>query len=194
MTASRTAYQNNHHSSSASVSADIHHTWHPQVHSSHSTTNGINGVSTGHTRPLHTPNGTISANRITHKKSDFYKNGKPTEVIVIDSESPAPPPQPSSKRKRENSVSTATTVSAVTKRARKSQNDESTIRSTLVAYSPTSKPYTVTWFRDERGIYRAREVIVPNVEEVRNIHSTSPGRKKPDYWRVHASDISHDRC
>lgn len=166
MTASRTTYQNNYPSSSASVSADMHHSWHPQTHTSHPTANGINGVNSARTRPIQTPNGTATANRITHKKSDFYKNGRPTEVIVIDSESPAPQPQLFTKRKRENSISTSTTVSQVTKRARKSQNDETAIHHEKSGYSTTTKPHSVTWFRDERGVYRAREVIVPKVEEV----------------------------
>jgi hypothetical protein len=164
MTASRTAYQNNYPSSSASVSADMHHSWHPQSHTSHTTSNGINGVGSARTRPIQAPNGTTTPNRITHKKSDFYRNGLPAEVIVIDSESPAPPPQSSAKRKRENSISTSTTVSAVTKRARKSQNDETAILSNKATY--TQKPHSVAWFKDDRGVYRAREVIVPKVEEV----------------------------
>jgi hypothetical protein len=163
MTASRTTYQNN-YSSSASVSTDMHHAWHPQTHTSHNTSNGINGVNSGRTKPIQVPNGTTTANRITHKKSDFYKNGVPDEVIVIDSESPAPQQQSSTKRKRENSISTSTTVSAVTKRARKSQNDETTISSNKSTY--TQKPHSVAWFKDDRGVYRAREVIVPKVEEV----------------------------
>jgi hypothetical protein len=142
----------------------MHHAWHPQAHTSHGTSNGINGVNNGRTKPVQVPNGTATANRITHKKSDFYKNGVPAEIIVIDSESPAPQQQSSTKRKRENSISTSTTVSAVTKRARKSQNDETAISSNKSTY--TQKPHSVAWFKDERGVYRAREVIVPKVEEV----------------------------
>ena len=166
----------------------MHHSWHPQTHTSHTTANGINGVSSNRIKPLRTPNGTTAANRITHKKSDFYKNGRPAEVIVIDSESPVPPPQSSTKRKRENSISTATTVSAVTKRARKSQNDESAIRSSKGSYSPTQKTHNVTWFRDDRGVYRAREVIVPKVEEVSPSHFIAPVRRREsDMPRLHAS-------
>lgn len=169
MTASRTTtYQNNYPSSSgaaSSVSSDMHGSWHPQ---SHTSSNGINGVSSIRTKPAQPTNGTTTANRVTHKKSDFYKNGPPAEVIVIDSESPAPQPQQSStKRKRENSISTSTTVSAVTKRARKSLNDEAAISAKTSAGS-TRKPHSVAWFKDERGVYRAREVIVPRVEEVIN--------------------------
>jgi len=142
----------------------MHHSWHPQNHTSHTTSNGINGVSSARTKPIQAPNGTNTANRINHKKSDFYKNGRPAEVIVIDSESPEPPPQSSTKRKRENSISTSTTVSAVTKRARKSQNDETAILSNKATY--TQKPHSVAWFKDDRGVYRAREVIVPKAEEV----------------------------
>jgi hypothetical protein len=166
MTASRTAYQNNYPSSSASVATDMHNSWHPPTHTSHTTSNGINGVSNARTKPVQTPNGTTTANRTTHKKSDFYKNGPPAEVIVIDSESPAPQPQSSTKRKRENSISTSTTVSAVTKRARKSQNDEAAILSNKSTTGSTRKPHSVAWFKDERAVYRAREVIVPKVEEV----------------------------
>lgn len=164
MTASRTTYQNNYASSSASVSADMHHSWHPQSHTSRTTSNGIIGVSSTRTKPIQAPNGTTTPNRITHKKSDFYRNGQPAEVIVIDSESPEPSLQSSTKRKRENSISTSTTVSAVTKRARKSHNDETAILSNKATY--THKPHSVAWFKDDRGVYRAREVIVPKVEEV----------------------------
>src|SRR5271156_1589034 len=168
MTASRTTtYQNNYPPSSAtaaSVSSDMRGSWHPQ---SHTSSNGINGVSSIRTKPAQPTNGTTTANRIPHKKSDFYKNGRPAEVIVIDSESPAPQPQQSStKRKRENSISTSTTVSAVTKRARKSLNDEAAISSSKSSTGSTRKPHSVAWFKDERGVYRAREVIVPKVEEV----------------------------
>lgn len=167
MTASRTTtYQNNYPQSSASVSAaDMHGSWHPQ---SHNSSNGINGVSSIRTKPAQQPaNGTTTSSRITHKKSDFYKNGRPAEVIVIESESPAPQqPQSSTKRKRENSISTSTTVSAVTKRARKSLNDEAAISSSKSSTGSTRKPHSVAWFKDERGVYRAREVIVPKVEEV----------------------------
>jgi hypothetical protein len=164
MTASRTTYQNNYPSSSASVSADMHHSWHPQTHTSHTTSNGVNGVSNGRTRPIQTHHGTTTTHPVQHSKSDFYKNGRPTEIIVIDSESPAPAPQSSTKRKRENSISTATTVSAVTKRARKSQNDETSMLSSKTTYTSTQKPHSVAWFKDENGVYRAREVIVPKVE------------------------------
>ena len=171
MTASRTTtYQNNYPPSSAtaaSVSSDMHGSWHPQ---SHTSSNGINGVSSIRTKPAQPTNGTTTANRITHKKSDFYKNGRPAEVIVIDSESPAPQQQQSStKRKRENSISASTTVSAVTKRARKSLNDEAAI-SAKSSTGSTRKPHSVAWFKDERGVYRAREVIVPKVEEVIDPH------------------------
>ena len=183
MTASRTAYQSNYHApSTTSVPADMHGSWHQQAHPS---TNGINGVasSTGanstststtavrqHPKPSSSSSapGTTTANNnliSSHKKSDFYKNGRPAEVIVIDSESPAPQPQSSTKRKRENSISASTTVSAVTKRARKSQNDETAIHSSKSTY--THKPHTVAWFKDERGVYRAKEVLVPKIEEVR---------------------------
>jgi hypothetical protein len=166
MTASRTVYQNNYPSTSASVSADMHHSWHTQTHSSHTTSNGINGVNNNRPRPLQTTStATSTTNRSTHSKSDFYKNGRPTEVIVIDSESPQPPPQ-SSKRKRDNSISTGTTVSAATKRARKSQNDETSMMSMKGPYSTTQKPHSVAWIKDERGVYRARDVMVPKVEEV----------------------------
>jgi hypothetical protein len=187
MTASRATYQNNYPSSSASVSADMHHSWHPQTYTSHPTSNNVNGVSNGRTKPVQTPNGTTPANRIAHKKSDFYKNGRPTEVIVIDSESPAPAPQSFTKRKRENSISSSTTASQVTKRARKSQNDETTIHE-KASYCTTTKPHSVTWFRDERGVYRAREVIVPKVEEV-----STPIQLSKRQWgnsgfsRLHAS-------
>src|SRR5271170_673921 len=171
MTASRTTtYQNNYPPSSASVSAaDMHGSWHPQPHNS---SNGINGVSSIRTKPAQQPaNGTTTTSRTTHKKSDFYKNGPPAEVIVIDSESPAPQqPQSSTKRKRENSISTSTTVSAVTKRARKSLNDEAAISSSKSSTGSTRKPHSVAWFKDERGVYRAREVIVPKVEEVIDLH------------------------
>ena len=167
MTASRTAvYQNNYPSSSASVSADMHHSWHPQHHSSHTTTNGINSVASHRTRPVPASNGTRTLSRAGHSKSDFYKNGRPAEVIVIDSESPAPAPQSSTKRKRDNSISTSTTVSAATKRARKSQNDETLILSNTGQYSAAQKSHSVAWFKDERGVYRARDVIVPKVDEV----------------------------
>ena len=166
----------------------MHHSWHPQSHTSHTTSSGINGVSSTRTKPIQAPNGITTANRITHKKSDFYKNGRPAEVIVIDSESPAPPPQSSTKRKRENSISTSTTVSAVTKRARKSQNDETAILSNKATY--TQKPYSVAWFRDDRGVYRAREVIVPKVEEVSitcsGYHRHGENRETS---RLHASDF-----
>lgn len=165
MTASRTAYQNNYPSSSASVAADMHHTWHAHPQTSHSTSNSINGV--GSTRkPVSTSNGTTSSGRAAHNRSDFYKNGRPAEVIVIDSESPAPAPQSSQKRKRDNSISSGTTVSAVTKRARKSQNDEATLLAGKGPYSATQKPHSVAWFKDARGVYRAKEVMVPKVEEV----------------------------
>lgn len=167
MTASRTAvYQNNYPSSSASVSADMHHSWHPQHHTAHTTTNGINGVNSNRARPVQASNGTRTVSRAGHSKSDFYKNGLPTEVIVIDSESPAPVQQSSTKRKRENSISSSTTVSAATKRARKSQNDETLILSNKSQYSAAQKPHSVAWFKDERGVYRARDVIVPKVDEV----------------------------
>ena len=193
MTASRTAYQNNYPSSSASVSADIHHSWHPQTHSSHTAVNGINGLNSVRSRPVQTPNGTTTANRIAHKKSDFYKNGRPAEVIVIDSESPAPPSQSLAKRKRENSVSTSTTVSAATKRARKSLNDENAMLSKSSAASVIHKAHTVSWSEDKRGVYRAREVAVPKVEEVIPLFSfpiRCPGRTRlfacilPNPWTM----------
>src|SRR5271154_101271 len=152
MTASRTTYQNNYPSTTASVSTDMHHAWHPQPHT---TSNGINGVNTTRQKPIPTQNGTDSSNRTPHRKSDFYKNGKPVEVIVIDSESPEPPTQSSTKRKRENSISASTTTSAVTKRARKSQNDETAIQSSKNTF--TQKPHHVAWFKDDRGVFRARE-------------------------------------
>jgi len=187
MTASRTAvYQNNYPSSSASVSADMHHSWHPQQHQHHAshttTTNGINGVAASHrTRPVPASNGTRTLSRAGHSKSDFYKNGRPAEVIVIDSESPAPAPQSSSKRKRENSISTSTTVSAATKRARKSQNDETLILSNTGQYSAAQKSHSVAWLKDERGVYRARDVIVPKVDEVGIPFSEYP---RPGRYRV----------
>jgi hypothetical protein len=199
MTASRTTYQNNytHPPSTASVPADMHPSWHQQPHP---TTNGINGVSSPaittstststaavRPKPQPRPPGSTANDRITaHKKSDFYKNGRPAEVIVIDSESPAPQPQSSSKRKRENSISASTTVSAVTKRARKSQNDETAILSSKSTY--THKPHTVAWFRDERGVYRAKEVIVPKVEEVNFFFPFVPlSNRSRKLVRVHAS-------
>ena len=191
MTASRTTtYQNNYPSASASVSAvDMHGSWHPQPHNS---SNGINGVSGIRTKPTQPPaaNGTTSKNRITHKKSDFYKNGRPVEVIVIDSESPAPQPQSSTKRKRENSISTSTTVSAVTKRARKSLNDEAAISPSKSSPGSTRKPYsyTVAWFKDERGVHRAREVIVPKVEVI-DIHRLLQDPEGIGLSRLHTSDL-----
>ena len=181
LTASRTTYQNNYHASSTtSVPADMHSSWHQQAHPSNNGINGVasstgtNSTSTPTTSVRHHPKpsssaapGTTTPNNppiSSHKKSDFYKNGRPAEVIVIDSESPAPQPQSSTKRKRENSISASTTVSAVTKRARKSQNDETAIHSSKSTY--THKPHTVAWFKDERGVYRAKEVLVPKVEEV----------------------------
>lgn len=166
MTASRTVYQNNYPSTSASVSADMHHTWHAQTHSSHTASNGINSVSTNRSRPIQTSNGTVTSNRVSRNKSDFYKNGRPTEVIVIDSESPQPAPQSSAKRKRDNSISTGTTVSAATKRARKSHNDETTLMANNCPYTTTQKPHSVVWIKEDRGVYRARDVMVPKVEEV----------------------------
>lgn len=174
MTASRTTtYQNNYATPSASVSGDMHHSWHPPTHSSHTTSNGINGVSNICPKPADAPNGTTTAKRITHQKSDFYKNGRPQEVIVIDSESPEPPIQSSAKRKRENSISTSTAISAVTKRARKSQNDETAMQSNRAV--KTKKSYNVIWFKDDRGVYRAREVIVPKISEV---STTIPATRK----------------
>lgn len=166
MTASRTVYQNNYPSTSASVSADMHHTWHTQTHSSHTASNGINSVSANRSRPIQTSNGTVTSSRLSRNKSDFYKNGRPTEVIVIDSESPQPAPQSSGKRKRDNSISTATTVSAATKRARKSHNDETSLMANTGPYTTTQKPHSVVWIKEDRGVYRARDVMVPKVEEV----------------------------
>jgi hypothetical protein len=167
MTASRTAYQNNYPSTSASVSAEMHHTWHPHPPTSHSTSNGTNRMSSARTKPTSTTNASTTSGKVGHNKSDFYKNGKPAEVIVIDdSESPAPAPQSSTKRKRENSISSGTTVSAVTKRARKSQNDEAALLTGKGPFTSTQKPHSVAWFKNLRGIYRAKEVMVPKVEEV----------------------------
>ncbi len=189
MTASRTAvYQNSYPSSSTSVNADMHHTWHPQHHTSHTTANGINGVTSNRSQAMQTSNGTRTVSRAGHSKSDFYKNGRPTEVIVIDSESPEPAAQSSTKRKRENSISTSTTVSAATKRARKSQNDETFLLSSKGQYSAAQKPHSVLWFKDDRGVYRARDVIVPKVDEVRISfsgypHSGSNRAFTPAYFR-----------
>jgi hypothetical protein len=189
MTASRTAvYQNNYPSSSASVNADMHHSWHPQHHTSHTTTNGINGVTNNRSQPLQPSNGTRTVSRAGHSKSDFYKNGRPKEVIIIDSESPEPAAQSSTKRKRDNSISTSTTVSAATKRARKSHNDETFLSSNKGQYSAAHKPHSVLWFKDDRGVYRARDVIVPKVDQVTTSfsgypHSGSYRAFTPAYFR-----------
>jgi hypothetical protein len=183
MTASRTAYQNNyahHHNppSASTAQADKHSAWHRQAHP---TTGGITGsastesaastATTTASQPAHPPDAPAhtapqtSRRSHAHKKSDFYKNGKPAEIIVIDSTSPEPrAAQSATKRKRENSVSASTSVSAVTKRARKSQNDETVNQASSSTYTHT--PHTVAWFQDERGVYRAKEVIVPKFEEV----------------------------
>ena len=99
MTASRTTYQNNYPSSSPlSLRTCITHGIPKLIH--HIPRQMVSTVSVAtRTKPIQAPNGTTTANRITHKKSDFYKNGTPAEVIVIDSESPAPTTQSSTKRK-----------------------------------------------------------------------------------------------
>lgn len=162
MTASRATYQNNYPTASSSVSTDVHHTWHAQTHSSHGQSNGINGVS--HVRPKPVQS-TATTTTISHRTTHTIKNGVAREVILIDSVSPPPPVQSSSKRKREHSVSTGTAGSAVTKRARKSQQDQTSLQSTRTQTTIT-KPPTVSWFKDESGVFRAREVIVPKVEDV----------------------------
>jgi hypothetical protein len=144
----------------------MQHTWHPHPPTLHSATNGVKRVASARMRPAAT-NGATTSGRVAHNKSDFYKNGRPAEVIVIDdSESPVPAEQSSTKRKRENSISSGTTVSAVTKRARKSQNDEVSLLAGKGPYSSTQQPHSVAWFKDARGVYRAKEVMVPKVEEV----------------------------
>jgi len=163
MTASRATYQNNYPTASSSVSTDVHHTWHTQTHSTHGQSNGINGVSHVRPKPVQTTN---PATTISHRTTHTIKNGVPREVIIIDSVSPPPPVQSSSKRKREHSVSTGTASSAVTKRARKSQQDQTSLQSTKATHTTLTKPPTVTWFKDELGVFRAREVIVPKVEDV----------------------------
>lgn len=184
MTASRTAYQNNfshHHNppSAPTAQADMHSSWHRPAHppttgiaGSASTESAASTATTTASQPAHphhhAPAHTVAPARTrshTHKKSDFYKNGKPVEIIVIDSTSPEPrPAQNATKRKRENSVSASTSVSAVTKRARKSHNDETVNQASSSTYTHT--PHTVAWFQDEKGVYRAKEVIVPKFEEV----------------------------
>jgi len=192
MTTSRTSYQNNYPSSSASVvSTDMHASWHAAPYSSHISSNGINGLNANRSRPLPPPpppspttptssagttvtNGHVPPLRTSHHdKADFYKNGRPTEVIVIDSQSPDPPPQQSTtKRKRQDSISASTTVSAVTKRARKSLNDEIALSATSGSHNASARhaskqrAHTVTWIKDEHGVYRAQNVIVPKIEEV----------------------------
>jgi len=165
MTTSRTAYQNNYPSSATSVSTDMHTSWHATQYTSHMTSNGINGVSSNRSRPIPSTNGSVSG-RTAHNKSDFYKNGRPAEVIVIDSQSPEPQPQSTTKRKRQDSISASTTVSAATKRARKSLNDEIALSSGGSRYVSRQKLHSVAWVKDERGVYRAQNVIVPKIEEV----------------------------
>jgi hypothetical protein len=173
MTTSRTTYQNNYPSSSASVSTDMHSSWHAATYTSHITTNGINGVtanrSTRPPPPTPTTNGHSQQRTSHHNKADFYKNGRPAEVIVIDSQSPDPQSiQSTSKRKRQDSISASTTVSAVTKRARKSLNDEisSSANNAASRHASKQKSHSVAWVKDERGVYRAQNVIVPKIEEV----------------------------
>src|SRR5271169_1384876 len=185
MTASRTTvYQNNSYPSSSSASADMHHhnpnSWHPppshlhplQTHHipSASSTTLHNGTATATanripptsssavTNGLHIPTGPAAVpTQRSRNKADFYKNGRPAEVIVIDSESPEP--STATKRKRHDSISASTTVSVVnTKRPRTSHNEAHEI-STRV--SQRHKSHSVTWVRDPRGIYRAQHVIVP---------------------------------
>ena len=165
MTTSRTTYQNNYPSSSASVSTDMHNSWHAAPYNSHITSNGMNGVTANRPRPLPPTNGSISQ-RTTHNKADFYKNGRPAEVIVIDSQSPEPPPQSTSKRKRQDSISASTTVSTVTKRARKSFNDEIALSFNTSRHPSKQKTHSVVWVKDERQVYRAQNVNVPKIEEV----------------------------
>jgi hypothetical protein len=42
----------------------------------------------------------------------------------------------------------------------------------------TQKPYSVAWVRDDWGVYRAREVIVPKVEEVSITKSAITGTER----------------
>jgi hypothetical protein len=188
MTASRTTvYHKTSYPSSSSASADMHHhkpnSWHPppsHIHPLQTThippvssssavnntastanrTNQANGTSING----HVPGSRTASNR-TRPKSDFYKNGHPAEVIVIDSESPAPPSASSTgpKRKRHDSISASTTVSvATTKRPRTTLNE--THETTRVSHR--NKSHSVTWTRDVRGIYRAQQVFVPKVDDV----------------------------
>jgi hypothetical protein len=162
LTASRTAaYQNTYPSSPATVSTDMHHhTWHNTTHASHAPANGTNGLQSSRTKQTVSVNGANGAQRPSHSKADFYKNGRPAEVIVIDSASPEPPSGYSNKRKRDASPSASTTVSVGPKRARKSDVSSPTTE-------PMHKPHSVIYIQDERGVYRAKDVIVPKIEDVR---------------------------
>jgi hypothetical protein len=180
LTASRTAYRNAYPSSSASVSTEMH-TWHSQNHAH--TANAPNGVSSSRTKPALSLPSTNGVHRAVHRKTDFYKNGRPAEVIVIDSESPEPLAQTSMKRKRQNSVSTSTTVSAGTKRVRKTLVDDAPSQHTT---EPMHKPYSVVYYQDERGVHRAKDVIVPKIEDVRS--PLLRYLRRGSGFRLHASD------
>jgi hypothetical protein len=160
---------------------DMDHSWRAHVGSSHATSNGVNVGC--HARPPLT-NGTTT---VVPHKSDFSKNGRPTEAIMIDPESRAPKPQSSAKRKREESISDAAVASAVIKQPRTSQNDDTALLHTKTIYS-LSKPYSVTWFRDELGVWRARGVEVPEVKDVSIPLSSRPKRA---YNRLDAAGIIH---
>ena len=83
-----------------------------------------------------------------------FEKGLLAEAIVPDAEPPAD--------RREDSA--GVTAPTFIEGASESRNDGEKLPYTI--YSPLSKSYSVTWFRDGLGIWRAREISVPKLEDV----------------------------